>query len=108
MSETQWTPGPWTWFDYPDGRRLLAAPSRAVIHCPDAPMSVKPADATLLAAAPVMYAALEEVVGDFAVLRSDTGIVECIFCGVKEGEPHDPDCTMQHVLAAMRAARGEQ
>jgi hypothetical protein len=51
------TPGPWKWIDYPDGRKLLSAPLRAVIHCPDAPMSVEPADAGLIAAAPELLAA---------------------------------------------------
>lgn len=46
------TPGPWTWFNYPDGRKLLSAQNRAVVHCPDAPMSVEPADQALIAAAP--------------------------------------------------------
>lgn len=32
------TPGPWTWFVYPDGRKLLASSERAVIHCPDVPL----------------------------------------------------------------------
>jgi hypothetical protein len=51
------TPGPWRWFDYPDGRKLLAADSRAVIHCPDAPMACEPADQHLIAAAPDLLAA---------------------------------------------------
>jgi hypothetical protein len=46
------TPGPWTWFNYPDGRKLLCAEDRAVIHCPDAPISIELADAHLIAAAP--------------------------------------------------------
>lgn len=56
------TPGPWTWFDYPDGRKLLSGPDRAVIHCPDAPMSCDPADARLIAAAPELLAALNDVI----------------------------------------------
>ena len=52
------TPGPWKWFDYPDGRKLLAGPNRAVIHCPDAPITVEPSDQVLIAAAPELYAAL--------------------------------------------------
>jgi hypothetical protein len=46
------TPGEWKWFDYPDGRKLLAGETRAVIHCPDAPMSCDTADAAFIAAAP--------------------------------------------------------
>lgn len=52
------TPGPWKWFDYPDGRKLLVAPACAVIHCPDAPMEVAPPDAHLIAAAPELYGCL--------------------------------------------------
>jgi hypothetical protein len=52
------TPGPWKWFDYPDGRKLLAGPNRAVIHCPDAPITCEPADERLIAAAPDLLAAL--------------------------------------------------
>ena len=51
------TPGPWQWFDYPDGRKLLCAQNRAVIHCPDAPMTCGLADARLIAAAPDLLAA---------------------------------------------------
>ena len=54
------TPGPWTWFNYPDGRKLLAAASGAVIHAPDASVSVSAADQALIAAAPIMLAALQE------------------------------------------------
>jgi hypothetical protein len=55
------TRGPWKWFDYPDGRKLLAGVDQAVIHCPDAPMTCDPADASLIAASPDMYAALKEL-----------------------------------------------
>lgn len=55
MSERH-TPGPWKWFDYPDGRKLLAAPSQAVIHCPDAAMTVDEADQVLIASAPDLLA----------------------------------------------------
>jgi hypothetical protein len=52
------TPGPWKWFNYPDGRKLLSGQNRAVIHCPDARMSVEPADQALLSAAPDLFEAL--------------------------------------------------
>lgn len=55
------TPGPWKWMDYPDGRKLLLSQDRAVIHCPDAPMTCEPADASLIAAAPDLLAALKEI-----------------------------------------------
>lgn len=59
------TPGPWKWFDYPDGRKLLSAPSRAVIHCPDAPMTCNAADASLIAAAPELIAAVRDLLDRF-------------------------------------------
>ena len=54
------TPGPWKWFNYPDGRMLLTAPSEAVIHCPGAPMGCTAEDQALIAAAPDLLAALKE------------------------------------------------
>jgi hypothetical protein len=59
------TPGPWTWFDYPDGRKLLTAPNRAVIHCPDAPIGCDAEDAALIAAAPELLQALKDVMRCF-------------------------------------------
>jgi hypothetical protein len=56
------TPGPWRWFDYPDGRKLLSATTRAVIHCPDAPMTCDPEDQQVIAAVPELYAALKALV----------------------------------------------
>lgn len=53
------TPGPWKWMDYPDGRKLLLSRDRAVIHCPDAPMTCDPVDARLIAAAPELLEACE-------------------------------------------------
>lgn len=57
-----YTPGPWKWFDYPDGRKLLSAEERAVIHCPDAPITIEPADALLIAAAPDLLGALNVII----------------------------------------------
>ena len=59
------TPGPWKWLDYPDGRKLLTGLDRAVIHCPDAPMSVEAADARLIAAAPDLLEALRAILEQF-------------------------------------------
>lgn len=55
------TPGPWKWLDYPDGRKLLTAPSRAVIHCPDAPIGIELSDQHILAASPDLLEALKGV-----------------------------------------------
>lgn len=65
---TQHTPGPWTWFNYPDGRKLLSAPSRAVIHAPDGPLGIETADASLIAAAPSMLDALQVTAGNIRSL----------------------------------------
>jgi hypothetical protein len=54
------TPGPWKWLDYPDGRKLLVARDKAVIHCPDAPMTCDPSDQAVIAAAPELLAALKQ------------------------------------------------
>ena len=65
------TPEPWKWFEYPDGRKLLAAADRAVIHCPDAPMVIDEADQRLIAEAPEMYAALKDYLEWGAMTASD-------------------------------------
>lgn len=55
------TGGPWKWLSYPSGAKLLAGRERAVIHCPDAPMSVNEADQALIAAAPDMRLELDQI-----------------------------------------------
>ena len=59
------TPGPWKWVDYPDGRKLLCALDRAVIHSPDAPMTIDRPDQLVIAAAPDLLEACRAVVGVF-------------------------------------------
>jgi hypothetical protein len=44
--------------------------------------------------------ALREVEGDCYALSADEST--CLFCGEREGQPHDPDCTMVMVLAAIK------
>lgn len=51
------TAGPWKWMDYPDGRKLLVASNRAVIHCPDSAMTVLSSDARAIAAVPELLEA---------------------------------------------------
>lgn len=63
------TPGDWQWFNYPDGRKLLAAPSRAVIHCPDAPMTCEPEDQHVIAASPDLLTSLREMVALYDGVR---------------------------------------
>lgn len=60
------TRGPWKWFCYPDGRMLLAGVERAVIHCPDAPMTCDVADMDIIAAAPELLSAAKAVLAQFA------------------------------------------
>lgn len=59
------TPGPWKWMKYPDGRKMLLSRDLAVIHCPDAPMTVDEADARLIASAPDLLAALTRILAAF-------------------------------------------
>ncbi len=96
------TPGPWKWFDYPDGRKLLCAQNRAVIHCPDAAIGVEQGDALAMAAVPEMLQALREVL--CACFSIDAG--QCVYCGSPEGDVHEPDCTMNFVLDAIAKAEG--
>jgi hypothetical protein len=95
------TLGPWRWFDYPDGRKLLAANSRAVIHCPDAPMTCEPADQRLIAAAPDLLAALKTVV--------ETGD-DCPMCDrgrLRNPEKtHWPECPFGRAHAVIAKAEG--
>lgn len=80
------TPGPWTWLDYPDGRKLLSGQNKAVIHCPAAPITCDPADMALIAAAPDLLEALNNL--EHATRGS-----------VLEGNPY-----AQEVIKAARAA----
>lgn len=79
-ADVKHTRGPWRWFDYPSGSKLLAGVERAVIHCPDAPMTVDPADAALIAAAPDLLAACKSLIDapherHFAVRMNDQEMV---------------------------------
>jgi len=63
------TAGPWKWFNYPDGRKLLTGTSRAVIHCPDAAIACDEKDQALIAAAPELLDAL------FKLMKESIGFV---------------------------------
>lgn len=65
------TPGPWKWFNYSDGRKALVAPTRAVIHCPDAPMTVDAEDQAIIEAAPDLYKTLKAVVEIYGPWHDD-------------------------------------
>lgn len=55
------TGGPWNWLCYPDGRKLLAAPEKAVIHCPFSPMEVSEGDRVAIESVPEYRQALRAV-----------------------------------------------
>jgi len=67
------TPGPWKWFNYPDGRKLLCARDRAVIHCADAAMTVDAEDQAAIAAVPDLLAACRELVACWDGCRDMVG-----------------------------------
>jgi hypothetical protein len=81
------TPGPWKWFNYPDGRKLLTAKDGAVIHCPDAPMGITPEDQLLIERAPDLLRALKLIE---SVYRQNV---------VVEGEPSSVLSDVQAVIA---------
>jgi hypothetical protein len=91
------TPGDWKWFDYSDGRKLLCAPSRAVIHCPDAPMTVTAEDQRLIASAPDL---LEALLRAREALKANEEIT-----GTWKLYQHSPE--MQCINAAITKATGE-
>lgn len=109
------TPGPWHVNPEGSKRDVIAGgvdPRRArlVADCrthATANTAEEQANARLIAAAPDMLQALREVAGNCYVLEHPGDTVAC--CGVcwePEGEPHDHDCTMQFVLAAIAKVEG--
>jgi hypothetical protein len=119
------TPGPWRWNATPPGRYVITTTVMDFPGTPDVvlaevfvdgvdpyeeiiiPESSGEPNARLMAAAPDMRQALEEVLGDCYYLDNPGGIPRCNFCQELEGDPHDQDCTMQVVLAALAKATGE-
>jgi len=71
--ETTPTPRPWKWFHYPDGRKLLCAANRAVIHCPDSQMTINDSDAELIVRCVNSHEALVEALQ--GMLDRYTGLV---------------------------------
>ena len=80
------TPGPWNWQYYPEGRKLLLGPHRAVLHCLDAPITVRDPDAILISAAPDLLEACEALLNSTWMNRLEA---------------------MQAIRAAVAKARGE-
>ncbi len=87
------TQGPWKWLDYPDGRKLLVAPSRAVIHCSDAPIGIEPADQNIIAAAPTLLKAVRLALAEFERIsyqkQADPQVIRLLNAAVQraEGQP---------------------
>lgn len=75
MSETKWTPGPWTmeergaYSDFDGNSRVISGEFMrvAVVHTDG--RSEFEANASLIASAPALYAALEAMVGAFDTLN---------------------------------------
>jgi hypothetical protein len=70
-----YTPGPWQWLNYFDGRKLLMGPNNAVIHCPHEPLTIGAADAALIAAAPRLLEVLRAIVDQWEQ-TGDVGVAE--------------------------------
>lgn len=64
------------------------------------------ANVRLIAAAPDMLQALREVLATAYVIEMEGLLPSCIVCSEPEGKPHDPDCTMHFVIAAIAKAEG--
>lgn len=75
MSEMRHTPGPWKWFNYPDGRKLLISKNESVLHCPDAPIGITPEDQLLIERAPDLLKALRDLLN---VIAADELIPESV------------------------------
>lgn len=56
----------------------------------------------------VLLRALREVEGNCYFLESGAGGACCHFCYESEGEPHDPECPMVTVLAAIQTAEARR
>lgn len=59
-------------------------------------------------AAAALQQALCEVLGDHILLEEPSAIPICCFCSADEGALHEPECTMNVVLAALDRAGGRE
>lgn len=75
---SKYTPGPWKWLDYPDGRKLLTGTNNAVIHCPGGPMNVSIKDMAVIAAAPDLLEACEQALDDHQGREAPTHLINAI------------------------------
>lgn len=109
MSELKATPGPWTVYPDVDGNFFYVAQQDGAPYTPDYSdvcglscqtwsgerFNVQQANAHLIAAAPELYEALEEMVERYA-----PGYHDCIDNGL-------PECEICNARAALAKARGE-
>ena len=65
------------------------------------------ANAHLIAAAPDLLAAAEEVMGRSYLISPVTGRQLCVECSVYVGEEHSADCYIPALRAAIRKAKGQ-
>lgn len=98
------TPGPWT----ATGMTVLSPDDRrtrfAIAEVRGRTTPEQQANSRLIAAAPEMLQALREVAACCYVVLVPADVVACSYCGEGQGEPHDHDCTMQFVNAAIEKA----
>jgi hypothetical protein len=99
---SSYTPGPWKWFNYPNETKLLAAPSAAVIHCPDGPMGITPEDQALIAVAPELLSSLKRAQPEYCSMRCPS-----VFRG-PDSARHIPECLeMQEAIAKAEGLAGQ-
>ena len=97
------TPGPWKRYRDKNGRvsKIEGKGHRVCTFQPSDPNTNN--DSALIAAAPDMLEALEEVVAITENLQV------CPFCGAVKGvQSHRPDCLSHEINATIRKARGEE
>ena len=105
MSETKFTKGPWAVVHLPDGTIRIDSddvPEMAYIYEETGAESERIARANLIAAAPEMYATLQDVLGTFErQLVSEDAIQDVFICG------DDEHRAMRIINDVLAKARGE-